>query len=190
MQALHSYGPRYRRILESAGIAFTEPGDPAELIVVERLAGGSGTDFGAPEAVPSADSAPVDDAELERQQALLMACWQALDTAAQSAAGKELRKGPRGGGRELEGIIEHVFGANAGYLSRIGWKMKYDGADLREKLAQSRAAVLEALARSAHGEVSAQGPRGGARWTPRYFVRRSAWHILDHVWEIEDRLLE
>ncbi len=22
----------------------------------------------------------------------------------------------------------------------------------------------------------------------RYFVRRTAWHVLDHLWEIEDRL--
>jgi hypothetical protein len=24
-------------------------------------------------------------------------------------------------------------------------------------------------------------------WSPRFFVRRSAWHALDHAWEIEDR---
>jgi hypothetical protein len=23
-----------------------------------------------------------------------------------------------------------------------------------------------------------------------YFVRREAWHVLEHVWEIEDRLEE
>jgi hypothetical protein len=26
-------------------------------------------------------------------------------------------------------------------------------------------------------------------WPPRYFVRRVAWHVLDHAWEIEDRIL-
>jgi hypothetical protein len=31
-------------------------------------------------------------------------------------------------------------------------------------------------------------PRSGKLWTPRYFVRRTAWHALDHAWEIEDRL--
>ena len=38
------------------------------------------------------------------------------------------------------------------------------------------------------GEYPVEGPRGGVRWSPRYFVRRVAWHALDHAWEIEDRL--
>jgi hypothetical protein len=49
--------------------------------------------------------------------------------------------------------------------------------------------ILDALASAARGEVPTQGPRGGTRWTPRYFVRRMAWHVLDHAWEIEDRIL-
>ncbi len=28
-----------------------------------------------------------------------------------------------------------------------------------------------------------------ALWTARSFVRRVAWHTLDHTWEIEDRIL-
>jgi len=39
------------------------------------------------------------------------------------------------------------------------------------------------------GEIPHQGPRGGALWTPRYFVRRVAWHTVDHLWEIEDRIV-
>jgi hypothetical protein len=41
----------------------------------------------------------------------------------------------------------------------------------------------------AKGEISPRGPRGGARWAPRYFVRRVAWHMLDHAREIEDRVV-
>jgi hypothetical protein len=52
---------------------------------------------------------------------------------------------------------------------------------------QAKAETRAALAAAA-GEVPAQGPRGGTRWPPRYFARRAAWHILDHVWEIEDRI--
>ena len=29
--------------------------------------------------------------------------------------------------------------------------------------------------------------RGRRPWSPCYAVRRSAWHALDHAWEIEDR---
>ena len=41
---------------------------------------------------------------------------------------------------------------------------------------------------AASGEMPERGPRGGVLWKPRYFVRRAAWHALDHAWEIEDRL--
>jgi hypothetical protein len=190
LQALIDYGPRYARSIHATGLDFREPSNVSDLFVIEQLQGGAGTDFGAPEAVPSFDRTPVDEDDLERLQRLLKACWKALDEAASAAVGKELRKGPRGGGRELEGIIRHVLDAEAGYLSRLGWKLKSGEADdLDTKLIRTRQAVLEALASAVHDGVPAQGPRGGIRWTPRYFVRRDAWHILDHAWEIEDRLL-
>jgi hypothetical protein len=159
------------------------------LAVVERLEGNATTDFGAPDVAPSSDARPVDDAELRRFQKLLVACWGAFDVAARAAAGKELRKGPRGGGRDLEGIARHVMGAEAGYLARLAWKLKKPEAQsLDEELARTRQAVLDALAAAAHGQVPARGPRGGVIWPPRYFVRRVAWHVLDHAWEIEDRV--
>ena len=40
----------------------------------------------------------------------------------------------------------------------------------------------------ARGELPDVGPRGGKRWPAPYAIRRSAWHALDHAWEIEDRL--
>jgi hypothetical protein len=48
--------------------------------------------------------------------------------------------------------------------------------------------MLDGLTAAAQGKIPAQGPRGGKRWSPRYFVRRVAWHVLDHAWELEDRL--
>jgi hypothetical protein len=50
-----------------------------------------------------------------------------------------------------------------------------------------RAAVLDGLDRAKAGTLPGGGPRGGAMWTPRRFLRRAAWHVLDHAWEIEDR---
>jgi hypothetical protein len=189
LQALFDYGQRYDQVLRSARLGFQAPADTSAFTVVERLEGNATTDFGAPSIAPASDTKPVDDAELERLQKLLKACWQAFDAAVQTATGKELRKGPRGGGRDLEGITRHVLGAEAGYLSGLGWKVKQGEAEeLSEELARTREAVLNALASAAHGEIPARGPRGGVRWTPRYFVRRAAWHVLDHIWEIEDRL--
>ena len=104
----------------------------------------------------------------------------AQNKAVSAAEGKELRKGPRGGGRELEGIIRHVLGAESGYLARLAWKHKLDeSADLSEELERTRQAVLDALAAAAHGELPKRGPRGGAIWTPRYFVRRLGGYTGD-----------
>lgn len=190
LQALLDYGPRYTRILPE-NLKFQPPTDVSAFTVVERLEGNATTDFGAPDIAPSSDKRPVDEAELQRFQALLKAYWKAFDAAVKSASGKELRKGPRGGGREVEGIIRHVLDAERGYLNRLAWKFKKSQTeDLNEELAQTRQAVLEGLAAAARGETPTQGPRGGVLWVPRYFVRRDGWHILDHVWEIEDRIIE
>jgi hypothetical protein len=189
LQALVEYAPRYARVLGEARLGFQAPADTSALAVIERVEGNATTDFGAPGMAPSSDARPVDDEELRRFQALLEACWQAFDTATQAAAGQELRKGPRGGGRELEGIVRHVLGGDAGYLAQLGWKFKQSETDdLDEELRRTRQAILDGLAAAARGELAARGPRGGVRWTPRTFVRRVAWHVLDHVWEIEDRV--
>jgi hypothetical protein len=189
LQALADAGPRYARALHAVPLAFHAPADASAFAVVERLAGSATTDFGVPDVAPSGDARPVDDADLRRFEALLQACWQAFDRAVEAASGKELRKGPRGGGREVDGIIRHVLGAEASYVARLGRKVETDGAEvLRAALERTRGAALEALAAAARGEVPARGPRGGARWAPRYFVRRAAWHVLDHAWEIENRL--
>ncbi len=190
LQALFDYGPRYAGVLQAAGIAFGVPGDPAAFNVIERLEGSSATDFGAPGAVPAADARTADEDELRRLQALLAACWQAFDRAVEAAVGRELRKGPRGGGRDVEGIVQHVIGGDQSYLSALGWSLRLSkDVGSVETLRLIRQAIPQGLAASARGEIPARGPRGGVRWTPRYFVRRSAWHVLDHAWEIEDRLV-
>jgi hypothetical protein len=190
LQSLYDYAPRYAHILQSTNLDFHAPADPTAFTIIERLPGDATTDFGALGAIPSADTQPVTDDDLQRFQILLHAYWQAFDATVQNAIGRELRKGPRGGGRELDAIIEHVLGADASYLSSLGWKFKQPkDASLTEQLPQLRQAILEGLAASIRGEIPPTGPRGGLRWPPRYFIRRSAWHLLDHLWEIQDRLL-
>jgi hypothetical protein len=134
---------------------------------------------------PAFDEIPLNDSDLRRLQYILKASWRAFDAAVEKAEGKELRTGPRGGGRKLDGIVEHVLGAERGYLSSLGGKVSQS-----ESLQGIRQAILKTLEASARGEIAEHGPRGGKRWSPRYFVRREAWHVLDHVWEIEDRLEE
>lgn len=190
LQALLEYGPRYARILPSSGLGFQSPEDISAFSVVERLEGTATTDFGAPGVPPAGDSEPVDEPEFHKFKTLLEACWAMFDQAVKEAAGKELRKGPRGGGRDLEGVISHVLGADQGYLSALGGKFEKEGQlNLDEELRRTRQAILQALSQAARGELPEKGPRGGAHWKPRYFVRRSAWHVLDHAWELEDRIL-
>jgi hypothetical protein len=190
LQSLFDDAPRYARALQRSGIAFELPATLQDLAVVEELPGSTTTDFGAPDASPTADQQPVSDADLARLQSILQGCWLELDTLAAAAVDKALRLGPRGGGRDREAILRHVLGADQAYLSSIGKKFtSIPGEPLREELARTRQAILDQLAAAARGEVPARGPRGGLRWTPRYFVRRVAWHTLDHAWEIEDRTL-
>jgi hypothetical protein len=191
LEALVDAGPRYERALKTARLGFRAPKVTSALVVVERLKGTSTTDFGAPDVAPAGDGEPVDAAELRRLAAILKASWAAFDEAAEAAEGRALAKGPRGGGRDLEQILEHLVGSDQGYLSALGWKVKLDkGLSPAAALAQTREAVLEGLAAAAKGELSERGPRGGMRWKPRYFVRRSAWHWLDHAGEIEKRLVD
>jgi hypothetical protein len=119
---------------------------------------------------------------------ILKACWRAFDAAVEQAEGQTLRTGPRGGGRTLDGIVAHVVGAEQSYLSSLGGKVpRSGGAEASPDLI--RKTILTTLKTAARGEIEAYGPRGGKRWSPRYFVRRDAWHVLDHLWEIEDRLI-
>ena len=188
MTALLAYGPRYAGVLAAAGVRprFAEPKRLSDLVVAERLEGNATTDFGAPSIAPAADALSVKPADRRKLWAVLEACWAALDRAASGAAGVELARGPRGGGRDLEVILEHVFGAEASYAGKIGVRLAAPTAG-SQSAAAHRGDVLAGLAQAATAGVPLSGPRGGAMWSPRYFVRRAAWHVLDHAWEIEDR---
>jgi hypothetical protein len=189
LQTLADYGPRYAQVVGHSKVKFQPPSDTSDFIVTERLQGDATTDFGAPSIPAEAEKEPIDQAEFERYKSLLRAYWQAFDHAVRQAEGKELRKGPRGGGRDLEKIVGHLTGSDQGYLRSFAWKPQQWGEiSLDEELRRTREAILGALEIAARGELPEQGPRGGKIWRPRYFVRRLAWHVLDHAWEIEDRI--
>ena len=87
----------------------------------------------------------------------------------------QLGKGPRGGGRDRDDIVDHVAAAELAYARKLGIRL---GSDLTA----SRAAIVEVL--GAPSDASSIGAKG---WPPRYAARRIAWHVLDHAWEIEDK---
>ena len=190
LEALVSYGPRYARAVGAVCPDIELPASPSDLVVAEYLQGDSTTDFGAPGAVPTADESPLNLDEHDSLAALMRACWRTFDRAVTDAEGKPLRKGPRGGGRDLVGIVQHVADANKAYLARLAWKPPADiKASPRALVNQMLDESLEALTAAVAGDLPSKGPRGGKLWVPRYFVRRVAWHLLDHAWEIEERVV-
>lgn len=185
IEALVAYGDRYAKALRGTRLGLEAPNRASGFRVAERLTGDATTDFGAPSIAPKSDARPIDDAELRRLQAILKACWRTFDRSVEEAAGKPLAKGPRGGGRELDTIVAHVVDADGSYVRMLGWKV--EPGPKSTEVDRSRSAILEAVATTAVEGPPPPGPRGGKRWLPRYFVRRVAWHVLDHAWEIQDR---
>ncbi|HEY8198959.1 MAG TPA: hypothetical protein VIF44_04255, partial [Candidatus Limnocylindrales bacterium] len=184
---LLAYRARYTTVLdEAAPPDLSPPLGRLTVDVRERLIGGSGTDFGAPAAPPTADKEAIDDAELARLLAILGACWSELDRQAAAATGVELSSGPRGGGRDLAKILAHVLEAEQAYLAKLGSKPpKGDGSTAH--VAAHRAAVRAAFMARAMDRPVPEPNLVRVFWTPRYFIRRAAWHVLDHAWEVEDR---
>lgn len=190
LKLLYEKAPRYAAVMKAAQIDFQMPLAPGSFSVVEKLEGNFTTDFGAPNIAPASDSRMITEPEYLRMQGILMACWQALDSALIEANGRELRKNERGGGMDLYTMMEHVIASDASDLERLAWKFKHDSTvPLYEEMGRTRQAILNALVRASLQGIREQGPRSGEIWSPRYFVRRLAWHTLDHAWEIEDRLV-
>ncbi len=171
VEAFLAAAPRYAVVAREAGLDFDA--DTIEVDDAERAEGDAATAFGVPGAIGDEDRRPVDAAEAQRLAAIVEAAWAVFDRVA-AAAPEELRKGPRGGGRDRTKIVGHVNDADGGYATVMGIK--------EPDVAARRAAMLDVLRQPSDGS-----PIAGRKWPPRYAARRIAWHALDHAWEIEDR---
>ena len=174
VEALRSIRGRYADVARMAGYEFAR--EDGELVTVTRVQGGTATDFGVPSVITDDDRAGVTASDATKLAALVAASWSVFDKAAE-AAPEDLRKGPRGGGRDTSKIISHVAEADQAYSREIGIKLKapVSAADVRTS-------ILEILRLPGDGS-----PLAGRKWPRRFAARRVAWHALDHAWEIEDR---
>jgi hypothetical protein len=179
-EALLAYAPRYAVIAKAAKLDLPDV-DGVKLDIIDSVAGGSGTEFGVPSAITDRDRHRVTAKEAERFAALVEAAWSVFDkVAAKSPA--ELRKGPRGGGRDRDKLIRHVIESDHYYARELGIHLPEPDATDRKAVKAERRAVLDVLRQPSDGS-----PLADRKWTLRYAARRIAWHALDHAWEMEDR---
>lgn len=181
LAVLATYRQRYAKVAEKAGLArdFAATG---ELEVVERLVGTGMTDFyGVSGRTAAPEYEPMNEAECERKVALLRACWAYFDDVA-SRVSPELRKGPRGGGRDRDRIVRHANGAEIDeFAKKVGVITPLDAREDPVALRAHRDAFCEAIR-----EHNAQGASARS-WTVQFLIRRCAYHMLDHAWEMEDK---
>jgi hypothetical protein len=179
LAALADYAERYGPVAQAAGFPL-----PATVTLAERerLPGGATTAFGAPEVIFQADGAAVSAAEAKRLAALVTAVWEYFDEVV-AVTPEELRKGPRGGGRDRDKMVAHVLEAENSYARQLGVKVPAPALDDLEAIEAQRLSIAAVL-----DERSDGGPVvPGKKWTTRYAARRIAWHVLDHAWEMQDR---
>jgi hypothetical protein len=175
--ALADYLPRYLPIVAMADV----PGPDGVLAITERHEGlAKNADFGALGEIAPSETKPLSADDAARQAALLAAAWAAFDAAA-AIAPALLRKGPRGGGRDTAQIIEHVLGAEGMYARKMGLPRDQSAEGGPDAGAVLRQRIIAALRDPA---LVVTPPTG---WPLRTAVRRMAWHVLDHLWEIEDK---
>ena len=178
---LATYRPRYARVAQLAGLATAFPA-AGKMQVVERVAGAGMTDFYTLSfRSAEAEKLPMTSTECERKIALLRASWGYFDNVA-SKVSPELRKGPRGGGRERDQIVRHVNVVEiTDFAQKVGVRAAEDAWRNPDELRAYRDEFCNAIR-----DYNARGAPART-WTLQFVIRHSAYHVLDHAWEMEDR---
>jgi hypothetical protein len=164
LEVLDEYAARYLKLV---GPSFK----PGPLEVIGSVESDMHADFGAPGIAGPWDEDPLPAKEADRLTGLLEKCWQGFDAAVVKAPAA-LAKGPRGGGRDRDRIADHVREAERAYGRKLGVQVPP-----RTPWPEQRKAIAAALR---------DGPED-PKWPVRYGLTRVAWHVTDHLWEIEDK---
>lgn len=180
LEALAAYADRYSAVPAAASVPFATK-TATKFDVIEHLKGDATTDFGAPSTMADLETKPMSRADVERMCALVEATWRVFDGVVKKSPAS-LRKGPRGGGRDRDKMVEHVLGAESGYGSGFALRLKQPDVGDAKSTKALRAAWLAAFRDGADGKPRKEGGRSA-----RYWARRISWHTMDHAWEMEDR---
>ena len=182
LETLESYRERYRPITALAGLE-REFDAAGPLEIVDDKVGTGSTDFWGISFAPSSlEVEPIDDAELERGLTLLRAAWEYFDAVA-ARVSPEMQKGPRGGGRERDEIIRHVIRVETlDFAARVGLKFTEETVPFGTALPGYREDYVAAMRAYNAGE----GERM-RKWNLPFVIRHSAFHTMDHAWEMQDK---
>lgn len=182
VETLESYRERYRPVAALAGMADDFDG-AGPLEIVEDGMGTPSTDFWGISFSPSStEQDPMGEPEFERAVTLLRACWAFFDGVA-ARVSPEMRKGPRGGGRDRDRIIRHTIRNESEVFAKgVGLRIPEEGALAPDSLREYREAYVAAMRAYNAGEVKRM--RSGSL---AFLIRHSAFHTLDHAWEMEDK---
>jgi len=180
LERLESYFPRYLKVAKLArhGSQFAAL---EGLEIVERYQGTGSTDFwGISFAFSSIDAKSMSDEEFKRETSLMRACWSYFDSV-RSRVSAEMKKGPRGGGRDRDRIVLHTLGVEQDWARKVGVTTP-EGSVVTdiEGLGKYRDAYCAAIRRF-HADS-----KGARTWPLRFLIRHTAYHSLDHAWEMED----
>lgn len=180
IERLQSYLPRYLIVAKLAGME-KEFADSTTVEVVEQYTGTGSTDFwGISFAFSSIDKQTMSSAELERELTLMQACWTFFDEV-RSQVSAEMQKGSRGGGRDRDQIVRHTMVVEQDWASGLGLPAPEGRILTDEELKAHRTAYCKAI-RAFHAEG-----KMAKKWPLRYLIRHTAYHMMDHAWEMEDK---
>ena len=149
--------------------------------VVEHYPGNGSTDFwGVSFAFSGIDQQAMSGEALERELTLMGACWAFFDDV-RSRVSAEMQRGPRGGGRDRDRIVRHTFAAELDWAKKLEVLTPLEAMMSNDGLDAHRHAYCNAIQ-----ALHSQG-KMARTWPLRYLVRHTAFHTLDHAWEMEDK---
>jgi len=179
-ESLRSYLPRYATVaklarMDAAFAAITT------VDVVEHYPGTGSTDFwGISFAFSGIDRQDLSSDELERELTLMRAGWAFFDDV-RSRVSAEMQRGPRGGGRDRDQIVRHTVATEQDWAKKIEVFTPPGAMLTDEGLTAHRNAYGNAI-RAYHSQGKL-----ARTWPLRYLIRHTAYHTINHAWEMEDK---
>jgi hypothetical protein len=166
LDALAARAPRYALIAGTADIPFPAKTHPV-FGVAERLPGSATADLGAPGLIPACDGKPVDARSASRCACLLTAAWAAFYQVS--------------GHRASSRLVEHVISAEVACARKLGIRRRTPSVRDAAGIVALRDEITAVIGRPSDGLPVVR--RG---WPTRYAARRIAWHVIDHMWDVQD----